>query len=139
MLNQIILMGRITAEPELKHTNSGKPVANVTLAVERDFKPQDGERETDFIDVTAWGKTAEFLCRYFKKGQLAAVKGNLETRNYEDKNGAKRKAVYVLADQFYFTGKSDDTGRAAAPVSYTPPPDVNFSEIPEDEDDDLPF
>jgi single-strand DNA-binding protein len=103
MLNNVILMGRMTADAELKSTQGGKYVTSFTMAVERDFK-QNGERQTDFINIVAWGKTAEFISNYFSKGDMIAVSGSIQTRNYEDKNGNKRTATEVLVDKASFCG-----------------------------------
>ena len=93
MLNKIIIMGRLTRDPELKRTPSGTAVTSFSMAVDRDFKGQDGTRQTDFIDVVAWKQTAEFVCSYFTKGRMAVVEGRLQVRDWTDKDGNKRKAV----------------------------------------------
>lgn len=112
MLNSCVLMGRIVHTPELKTTQSGTSVVSFTLAVERSYAPKGQQRETDFIDCVAWRNTAEFICRYFGKGQLIAVVGELQTRNFEDKQGNKRKAVEVNVSQVSFTGdRRDDAPR----------------------------
>lgn len=103
MINNVILMGRMTADAELKSTPSGKYVTSFSIAVERDFT-QNGERQTDFINLVAWGKTAEFITNYFGKGDMIAVRGSIQTRNYEDKNGNKRTATEVLVDKASFCG-----------------------------------
>ena len=87
MLNKSIIMGRLTADPELRHTQSDVAVTSICLAVDRDFKPTNGERETDFIDIVAWRNTAEFICKYFTKGQMATVVGSIQTRKYTDNDG----------------------------------------------------
>ncbi len=92
MLNKIILMGRLTRDPELRRTQSGTAVASFTLAVERDFKTQDGQRETDFIDIVAWRSTAEFVSKYFTKGRMAVVDGRLQVRDWTDRDGNKRRS-----------------------------------------------
>ena len=103
MLNRIILMGRLTRDPELRRTQSGLPVASFTLAVDRDFKNKEtGERQTDFIDIVAWRSTAEFVSRYFTKGRMAVVEGRLQIRPWEDKDGNKRRSAEVVADNVYF-------------------------------------
>ncbi|MDR0857948.1 MAG: single-stranded DNA-binding protein [Oscillospiraceae bacterium] len=103
MLNHILIMGRLTRDPELRHTQNQVPVASFTLAVDRDFMDKDtGQRQTDFIDCVAWRNTAEFVCRNFVKGQMAIVSGRLQIRDYTDKEGNKRKAAEVVADQLYF-------------------------------------
>ncbi len=104
MLNTVILMGRLTADPELRYTPQNTPVTSFTLAVERNFTPQDGARETDFFNIVAWRKTAEFAARYFGKGQTMAVRGSLQTRKYTDRDGNNRTAFEVTADSVYFTG-----------------------------------
>ena len=104
MLNKVVLMGRLTAQPELKTTGSGVSVLSFSIAVERNFKPQGGERVSDFINCVAWRQTADFISKYFVKGQLIAVEGTLQTRSYDDKTGAKRFVTEVVVDQTYFTG-----------------------------------
>ena len=102
MLNNIVIMGRLTRDPELRRTSSGVAVASFTLACERDFAPQGETRETDFIDIVAWRYTAEFVEKYFSKGQMAVVSGRLQIRNWEDKDGNKRRSAEILADHVYF-------------------------------------
>ena len=132
MLNKVVLMGRLTRDPELRYTPQNVPVCTITLAVDRDFTRAGEQRETDFIDVVAWRSTAEFICKYFKKGQLIAIQGSIQTRSYEDKNGNKRKAVEVVADQAHFAGpkREQEGGNFAQPGD-------GFQEITAD--DDLPF
>ena len=101
MLNNIILMGRLVRDPEVRKTATGKSVTSFTLAVERDFQ-SNGEKETDFIDIVAWNAAADFVGKYFTKGRMAVVRGRLQIRNWEDKEGAKRKAAEVIADSVYF-------------------------------------
>ena len=108
MLNNIVLMGRLTRDPELRRTNSGIPVASFTLAVDRDFKSDNGEK-TDFIDVVAWRNTAEFVSKYFSKGRMAVVSGRLEIRTWTDKDGNKRRNAEVNADHIYFGDSKKDT------------------------------
>lgn len=127
VLNTIIVMGRLTADPELKKTNSGISVVSFTLAVERSYKTGE-ERQTDFIDVTAWRSTAEFIEKYFSKGQMMVVQGMLQTRNYEDKNGNKRKAVEIVAGNVFF-GEAKRSEQSAPTATYTPL----------GPDDDVPF
>ena len=103
MLNHIVIMGRLTRDPELRRTGSGIAVASFTLAVDRDFSPKDGgERETDFIDCVAWRQTGEFVSKYFTKGRMAVVSGRLQIRNWNDKDGNKRRSAEVVADNVYF-------------------------------------
>ena len=131
MLNTITIMGRLTRDPELRRTNNGTAVTSFTLACERDFAAQGETRETDFIDIVAWRYTAEFVEKYFSKGQMAVVTGRLQIRNWEDKEGNKRRSAEILADHIYFgEGKKD---RAE-----TYEPQGGFSEITGD-DSDLPF
>lgn len=104
MLNRCIIMGRLTRDPELRRTQSGKAVTSVTLAVDRDFKGQNGEKETDFIDIVAWSNIAEFVSNYFKKGDMAIVSGRLQSRRWEDRDGNKRTAIEIVAENIYFCG-----------------------------------
>ncbi len=138
MLNSVIIMGRLTADPELRTTPSGLSVTSFTVAVDRNYKSGD-DRQTDFINCVAWRGTADFVTRFFKKGQMIAVQGSLQVRNYEDKNGTKRTAYDVVADNVSFCGeKKQDNGG-----SYSILPDSSeFSapDIPNFEDDDgCPF
>ena len=107
-LNRVILMGRLTDTPDCKKTPGGVSVCSFTLAVERNYKDRDGNRQTDFLDIVAWRQTAEFVARYFDKGMQVAVEGALQTRSYEDRQGNKRKAVEVVADQVYFADRRRD-------------------------------
>ena len=108
MLNHITIAGRLTVDPELRRTQNGIAVVSFTLAVDRDFKAQNGGRETDFISVVAWRNTAEFVDQYFGKGRMAIVSGRLQVRSYTDKEGGKRTVYEVVADSVYFGG--DKTG-----------------------------
>ena len=133
MLNNITLQGRLTADPELRTTTSGKNVASFTIAVDRGYAKPGEEKQTDFINVVAWQQTADFICRYFKKGSMIALVGSLQTRSYEDKSGNKRKAFEVIAREVFFCGGKNETNPAP-----TQPVDVSdFEEIGTDED--LPF
>ena len=110
MLNRIILMGRLTRDPELRHTGSGTAVASFSLAVERDFRDKaSGQRVTDFIDVVAWRQTGEFVSKYFTKGRMAVVTGRLQIRNWQDKEGNKRRSAEVVADNVYFGDSKRDS------------------------------
>lgn len=103
MLNRIVLMGRLVADPELRQTPNGVFVASFKIAVDRNYQQKDaGERQADFISCVAWRQTGEFISRYFQKGRMIAIEGSLQTRNYEDKTGAKRTDYEVVADQAYF-------------------------------------
>ena len=134
MLNKIILMGRLTRDPELRRTQSGTAVASFTLAVDRDYKPQDGERETDFIDIVAWRGTGEFVSKYFSKGRMAVVEGRLQIRDWTDKDGNKRRSYEVIADNVYF-GDSKKVSESDTPVE----PSGEIRELPDEEKGELPF
>lgn len=122
MLNRVILMGRLTRDPELRQTQSGTAVASFSLAVERDFADKStGTRPTDFIDIVAWRSTAEFVCKYFSKGRMAVVEGRLQIRDWQDRDGNKRRSAEVVADNVYF-GDSKRDGGHPADVAYTEPP-----------------
>ena len=148
MLNKIILMGRLTRDPELRRTGSGTAVTSFSLAVDRDFKSQSGEKETDFIDVVAWRSTAEFVAKYFTKGRMAVVEGRLQIREWKDKDGNNRRSAEVVADNIYFgDSKRDGAGSDYAAPAYGAPMggysapmggSSAFAEIDE-EDGDLPF
>ena len=116
MLNHIVIMGRLTRDPELRRTGSGIAVASFSLAVDRDFAPKDGgERETDFIDCIAWRQTGEFVSKYFTKGRMAVVSGRLQIRSWTDKDGNKRRSAEVVADNVYFgDSKRDAEGGASS-------------------------
>ena len=109
MLNTIIIQGRIVRDPELRRTGSGIAVTSFTVAVDRDFA-QDGKKETDFIDCVAWRQTGEFVSKYFKKGSMIVVKGRLQIRNWNDKDGNKRKTAEVVSDNCYFGSTKNDSG-----------------------------
>ena len=152
MLNRIILMGRLTRDPELRHTQTGTAVASFTLAVDRDFKnKQSGEKETDFIDVVAWRQTGEFVSKYFAKGRMAVVEGRLQIRDWTDRDGGKRRSAEVIADNVYFgDSRRDGAGDFGGAPGYSAPmggrsnyaaPMDNHSDFAEigEEDGDLPF
>ena len=122
MLNKAILMGRLVAEPELKHTPNNVPVLSITIAVDRSYS-KDGRRETDFIDIVAWRGTAEFIAKYFRKGQMIAISGSIQTRNWEDKNGSKRKSTEVVADEAHFaeSKRQSDGGDYSQGAGYGAP------------------
>ena len=152
MLNKIILMGRLTRDPELRRTGSGTAVTSFSLAVDRDFKSQGSEKkETDFIDVVAWRSTAEFVAKYFTKGRMAVVEGRLQIREWKDKDGNNRRSAEVIADNIYFgDSKRDGAGSYDSAPAYgasygapaggyaAPMGGSAFAEIDE-EDGDLPF
>lgn len=152
MLNHIVILGRMTRDPELRRTGSGTAVANFTVAVDRDFSSQSGEKETDFIDCVAWRQTGEFVSKYFKKGSMAAVSGRLQIRSWTDKDGNKRKTAEIVADNVYFGaskresdsggtsggnaygGYSAPSGGSQAPIY----PENDYAELTDD-DAQLPF
>lgn len=115
MLNKWEGMGRLTKDPELRRTPSGTAVATFSIAVDRDFKGKDGERETDFIDIVAWRQTAEFVSKHFTKGRMAVVEGRLQIRDYTNKDGQKRRVAEIVADNIYFgDSKRDNDGEGSA-------------------------
>jgi len=156
MLNCAVIMGRLTADPELRTTTNGISVTSFSVAVDRSYQRAGAERQTDFINVVAWRQTAEFVTRYFHKGSMIAVQGSIQTRNYEDRNGNKRTAVEIVADNVSFCGSKAETNTGAAPAaqpqaaysapaapaqpaaqSYSNAPANEFSSV--DADDELPF
>ena len=139
MLNTITIMGRLTRDPELKFTQSQTPVASFTVAVDRDYSK--GEKQTDFIDCTAWRNTAEFVSKYFKKGSMAVVHGRLQIREWTDKNSNKRRSAEVVADNVYFGEAKRDAKRNIAEDPYYGGDDHSSSTFEElgDSDGDLPF
>lgn len=150
MLNRIVLMGRLTRDPELRRTQSGTAVTSFSIACDRDFKSQSGEKETDFIDIVAWRGTAEFVSKYFAKGRMAIVEGRLQIRDWTDNNGGKRRSAEVIADNIYFGDSKRDSapGDYGAPPAYgapvgrgTPTPMESRSDFAEigEEDGELPF
>ena len=147
MLNSISVMGRLTRDPELRRTGSGKPVTSFTLACDRDFKnSQTGEKEVDFLDCVAWNSTAELVEKYFRKGQMAVATGRLQIRQYTDKNGQKRRQAEILVSSVYFCGNRENGTQAGSvadngystPAYQTPAPAANFAML-EDDDAQLPF
>lgn len=149
MLNHITIQGRLTRDPELRRTGSGTAVASFSVACDRDFSK---EKEVDFIDCVAWGKTGEFVSGYFAKGASILVSGRLQMRSYTDKSGSKRTAAEVVAESVHFCGSKAERTESAdpyfskgasvstysAPVSVTPGPDYPFALL-EDDDADLPY
>ena len=149
MLNHIVIMGRLTRDPELRRTGTGVAVASFTVAVDRDFgKNENGEKETDFIVCVAWRQTGEFVSKYFTKGRMAVVSGRLQIRSWTDKDGNKRRTAEVVADNVYFGDSKRDgesTGSYAAPAApsfggYSAPaaPASDFAML-SDDDAQLPF
>ena len=163
MLNRIVIMGRLTRDPELRRTQNGTAVTSFSVAVDRDFKSREsGEKATDFIDVVAWRQTAEFVCQYFTKGRMAVVEGRLQIRDWQDRDGNKRRSAEVVADNVYFgdsrrdgeggyapapqAGRSSGYGAPAGNNSYPPsgggytaaPAVDQFADLTDD-DGELPF
>ena len=143
MLNSVVIMGRLTYDPELKATPSGVSVVRFQIACDRNYSKSGEEKKTDFIDVTAWRQTAEFVSRYFHRGSMIAVEGSIQTDNYTDRDGIKRKSFQVVANNVSFCGSKAESG-SANPVYSQPAPSYasadnsDFEEIVDD-DDDLPF
>ena len=137
MLNRIVLMGRLTRDPELRRTQSGTAVVSFSVACDRDYAAQGAERETDFIDIVAWRGTAEFVEKYFSKGRMIVVGGRLQIRNWEDKDGNKRRSAEVVADSVYFgdSKRDGDGGNPKGEPTYDPT--GGFSQIEGEEE--LPF
>ena len=148
MLNHITIMGRLTRDPELRRTGSGIAVTSFTLAVDRDYKAKDAEKEVDFIDCVAWRNTGEFVGKYFTKGRMAVVSGKLQIRGWTDKEGNKRRTAEVLAENVYFAdSKNEPADNSSQPNSFVPPaypapsyapPAGDFAPL-DDEDAQLPF
>lgn len=142
MLNRITITGRLTHDPELRTTQSGISVASFSIANQRNYKNNAGERETDFFNVTAWRSTVEFVTQYFSKGSLITVDGRLESRKYTDKDGNNRVAIEIKADNVYFgeSKESKEAGRpSAAPAGSGGDFVPDFSAVEDTEDGDLPF
>ena len=142
MLNHITIMGRLTKDPEMRRTGSGVAVTSFTIACDSDFG-QDGQKETDFIDITAWRNTAEFVSKYFNKGRMAVVSGRLQIRSWTDKDGNKRKSTEVVADNVYFgdsknSNTDNSTGSFGGYAAPAKAPANSFAML-EDDDSQLPF
>ncbi len=154
MLNVVVLTGRLVADPELRHTPSDIAVTSFTIAVNRRFARPGEERQTDFIDIVAWRNTAEFICKYFSKGQLIAIEGSIQTGSYQDKDGNKRKTFEIIArdaqfaeskressseSSYSYSDTSDSSSKEEKPGldSYSNGSDSDFQTI--ESDDDLPF
>jgi single-strand DNA-binding protein len=149
MLNVAVLMGRCVADPELRHTTNDISVTSFTIAIDRSFQKQGEDRQADFIDIVAWRQTADFVVKYFHKGSMIAVQGEIQTRSYTDKDGNKRKAFEIVADKVSFCGSKNESGGSSSPVpstaaapapAYAPQyaqPGSDFEEVPGS--DDLPF
>ena len=120
MLNVVVLMGRLVADPQLRQTPQGTSVASFRIAVDRNFARQGEQRQADFIDIVAWRQQAEFVSKYFQKGSLIAIEGSLQTRQYQDKNGNNRTAVEVVANQINFVPRTNGQGSASGAAGYAP-------------------
>ena len=144
MLNKIFLMGRLTRDPEMRHTQNGTAVASFSIAVDRDFKDkQSGEKVTDFVDIVAWRSTAEFVDKYFSKGRMAVVEGRLQIRDWTDKDGNKRRSAEVVADSIYFgdskrDGDSGGTYHSSGRSSGVNVSASDFTELGDDDGELLP-
>lgn len=147
MLNSISIMGRLSSDPQLRRTASGKAVASFSVACERDFKNQQtGEKEVDFIECVAWGGTAEMVEKYFHKGQMAVATGRLQLRDWTDKNGQKRRTAEILVNSVYFCGSKENGSQSnsgadngySTPAYQAPAPAANFAEL-DGADEQLPF
>lgn len=147
MLNIVAIMGRMVKDPELKTTNSGKSVCSFRIANDSGYKDASGQNQTNWLDVTAWGKTAEFVCKYFPKGALIAIDGRLQTRQYQDKSGQNRTAVEIVANNVNFAGSKESTSPAPQNPAQRPAatsqrtqgePNADYAPIDDDEGD-LPF
>lgn len=137
-MNKVILMGRLTRDPELSQTPTGVTVARFSIAVNRRFA-KEGQQQADFINCTAWRQQAEFICKYFKKGSMIAVVGSIQTRSWDAPDGTKRYATDIIVDEAYFTGGKKEE---ASQNSGYKPQDFNendFTDMGEMPDDDLPF
>ena len=149
MYNRAIVVGRLTADPELKQTPNGVSVTSFTVAVNRSYASKNGERQTDFLDIVAWRGTAEFICRYFSKGKAILVEGAIQTRSFVDKQGQSRRAWEIVADNAHFVESKSASQGAGVPApqfndTMAPPPPAyssgsveDFTEL--DDDGDLPF
>lgn len=140
MLNVVAIMGRMVKDPELKTTNSGKSVCSFRIANDSGYKDASGQSQTNWLDVTAWGKTAEFVCKYFPKGALIAIEGRLQIRNYQDKSGNNRNAVEVVVNNVSFAGNKEPAqSQNVANRAVSAPVAANNEYEPIEDDGDLPF
>ena len=138
MLNVVSIMGRLVADPQLRQTTAGKNVASFRIACDRGRKDANGQNQADFLDVVAWEKTADFICRYFSKGDLIAVSGRVQSRQYQDKNGNNRQAVEIVAREASFCGEKKNQSYANESRLDITPGNERFEPIADDEGD-LPF
>jgi len=138
MLNRVILIGRLTRDPELRYTPNGISVATFTVAVDRNYTNQEGQRETDFIPIVAWRGLADTCGKYLTKGRLVAVSGRLQVRSYEGQDGQRRYVTEVVADEVQFLERAGSSPDKVNDAAYSPDDDMRFKPI-EDDDDELPF
>lgn len=138
MLNNAVIMGRLTADPELRKTPSGVSVARFTVAVDKNYTPKGEEKKADFINVVAWRQTAEFVSRYFQKGSMIAVQGSIQTGSYE-KDGVKHNTFEIVADNVFFCGGKNDGQGGNSPQIEPQGKETADNFIPISDDDDLPF
>lgn len=138
MLNKVILIGRLTRDPELRYTPNGISVATFTIAVDRNYTNQEGQRETDFIPIVAWRGLADTCGKYLTKGRLVAVSGRLQIRSYEGQDGQRRYIAEVVADEVQFLERAGSSPEKVNDAAYSPDEDMRFKPI-EDDDDELPF
>lgn len=139
MLNKIILIGRLTRDPELRYTPSGVPVSQFTLAVDRNFTDRQGQRQTDFIDIVTWQKLAEICAKNLGKGRLVAVDGRLQIRSYDDSQGVRRKAAEVIADNVRFLDRPRGDQQQQSQSQGGPAPEGGFGTEIDLSGDDIPF
>lgn len=141
-LNVVAIMGRLAADPQMRQTQTGKNVASFRIACDRNRRDANGQNQADFLDVVAWDRTAEFVCRYFTKGSLIAVDGRLQTRSYQDKNGNNRTAIEIVANRVSFCGEKKQDAKSFPPANENA---LNFAQggnddfAPIEDADDLPF
>lgn len=140
MLNHIVIMGRLTRDPELRRTGTGKAVANFSVAVDRDFAGKEsGEKETDFIDCVAWQQAAEFVSKYFTKGRMIVVSGRLQIRPWKDKDGNPRRTAEIVADNVYFGDSKNSTATTAPGTPSIATPSAEEFAVLDGDDGQLPF
>lgn len=147
-LNSVVLMGRLAADPELKTTQNGVSVTSFAIAVDRKYQPQGEERKADFINIVAWRNSAEFICKYFKKGSMIGIEGEIQTRRYQDKDGNNRTAFEVVISHITFCGSKSESNSSNNSVDVDPKNDPlnqvqdrlnEFADLGNADDDDLPF
>ena len=142
MLNVVAIMGRLAADPQMRQTQAGKSVCSFRIACDRGRKDANGQNQTDWLDVVAWDKAADFVSRYFSKGSMIAVTGRLQSRNYQDKNGNNRTAIEIVANQVSFCGEKKQDAKSFQPanenaLNITQGGNDDFAPI--EDADDLPF